>query len=193
MVASLRLLSVPVGAAMSVLLLSSSLDAQVTRLEITKRESPVAGGESFGHAGSYENLQGRIHGEIDPDDPRNRLIQDIELAPRNANGKVSYVATFSLMKPVDLAKASKVLMYSVVNRGNGLAAPDPDGHISLVSGWQGDVTPTATNQTIQVPVAKNPDGSPVTGPVLAFPPPPAWDAKNLPPPPAPPPAQGGAK
>ena len=167
MVDSVRLLSVPIGTAITVLFLSSGLDAQVTRLEITKRESPVAGGQSYGPTGPYENLQGRIHGEIDPNDPRNRIIQDIDLAPRNASGKVSYVATFSLMKPVDLSKASRVLMYSVVNRGNGLPAPSADGHISLVSGWQGDVTPTATNQTIQVPIARNPDGSPATGPVLA--------------------------
>ena len=34
-------------------------------------------------------------------------------------------------------------MYSVVNRGNGAAAASAEGHISLVSGWQGDVVPTA--------------------------------------------------
>ena len=75
-------------------------------------------------------------------------------------GRVEYVATFSLMMPADLAKPSGVLVYSVVNRGNGAATPEPDGHISLVSGWQGDVAPTANNQTIQVPVARNRDGSP---------------------------------
>ena len=70
------------------------------------------------------------------------------------------------MKPIDLSKASGVLMYSVVNRGNGAAAASPEGHISLVSGWQGDVVPTAINQTIQVPRAKNPDGSSITGPLV---------------------------
>jgi hypothetical protein len=144
----------------------SSLHAQVTRLEITSRE-PVAGGQSFGNAGPYENIRGRIHGEVDPKDRRNRIIQDIDLAPRNARGRVEYVATFSLMKPVDLSKSSGVLFYSVVNRGNGAASASPEGHISLVSGWQGDVTPSAQNQTIQVPVAKNRDGSAITGPVLA--------------------------
>jgi hypothetical protein len=167
MVASVRLFSLPIGTAIALVILSPALGAQTIRLEITKRESPVAGGQSFGRAGPYENLQGRIYGELDPDDPHNRIIQDIELAARNANGKVSYAATFSMMKPVDLSRASKVLRYSVVNRGNGLAEPSADGHISLVSGWQGDLVPSPTNQTIQVPVAKNPDGTPVTGPVLA--------------------------
>ena len=41
--------------------------------------------------------------------------------------------------------------------------------MSLVSGWQGDLVPTANTQTIQVPTARNADGSSVTGPVLASP------------------------
>ena len=61
-----------------------------------------------------------------------------------------------------MLKASGILSYGVVNRGNTaiLASAGPEGHVSLVSGWQGDVTPTAFNQTIQVAIAKNPDGSP---------------------------------
>ena len=155
-------------AACVVLLLAAAtgLEAQVTRLEITARE-PAAGGQPFGNAGPYEQIRGRVHGAVDPDDPRNALIQDLALAPRNAAGTVEYVATFSLMRPRDLAKASGVLVYTVVNRGNGAPVPGPEGHISLVSGWQGDVTPTAVNQTIEVPAARNPDGSAVTGPVLA--------------------------
>ena len=152
--------------AAALLLGTSIASAQVTRLEITSRDD-VAKGQSFGSAGPYVNIRGRAHGELDPRDRRNRIIQDIDLAPRNARGHVEYVATFSLMMPADLAKSSGVLVYSVVNRGNGTATAGPEGHISLVSGWQGDVAATATNQTIQVPVAHNRDGSPITGPVLA--------------------------
>ena len=154
------------GISVAVVLTASSVGAQVTRLEITSRDA-VAGGQSFGSAGPYVNVRGRVHGEIDPRDRRNRIIQDIDLAPRNARGRVDYGATFSLMMPADLSKSSGVLVYSVVNRGNGAATPGPEGHISLVSGWQGDVAPTATNQTIQVPVARNRNGAPLTGPVLA--------------------------
>ena len=117
--------------------------------------------------GAYETVKGLIHGEVDPKDARNRVIQDIDLAPRNARGRVEYVATFSLVKPIAAERASGVLMYSVVNRGNGAPTAGPEGHVSLVSGWQGDVTPTANNQTITVPVAKGPGGAAVTGPVLA--------------------------
>ena len=149
---------------------SAVTEAKVIRIEILKVErvdSPPAGAAGASQATPpYERLSGKFYGELDPADPKNALITDIQLAPRNARGKVEYVGTFSLMKPIDLSKASGVLMYSVVNRGNGTAAASPEGHISLVSGWQGDVVPTATNQTIQVPRAKNPDGSSITGPLV---------------------------
>src|SRR6185369_11336986 len=145
---------------------STAAGAEVVRIEITSRE-PMNNGEAAGAAGPFEILRGKIHGEIDPLDPHNRIIQDIGLAPRNARGHVEYVATFALAKPVDLAKASRVLLYQVVNRGNGQAAANAEGDIVLVSGWQGDVIPAATNQSISVPVARNKDGSAVTGRVLA--------------------------
>jgi hypothetical protein len=140
--------------------------AQVTRVEIVSRE-PASDSQPVGKAGAYEILRGRIHGEVDPRDRHNSIIQDVTLAPRNARGKVEYVATFALAKPVDLARASGVLVYQVVNRGNGNVAPNPDGDIMLVSGWQGDVVATPTNQTIAVPVVKNADGSSITGPAIA--------------------------
>ena len=110
--------------------------------------------------------RGRSEGSAQRDHPGSRP------APRNARGHVEYVATFALAKPVDLAKASRVLVYQVVNRGNGQPTANASGDISLVSGWQGDVIPTAANQTIVVPVARKKDGSPVTGrvhrPVLSI-------------------------
>lgn len=147
------------SAAALVLLLAAPARAQVTRLEITSRQ-PAGNGR-------FETIRGRIHGEVDPANPHNRIIQDIDLAPRNAKGKVEYVATFALTRPIVRVSSSGVLVYSVVNRGNGESSPSPEGHISLVSGWQGDVTPTDVNQTIQVPLAHNADGSAITGPVLA--------------------------
>jgi len=148
------------------LLCAGPLSAQVVRLEIDSRE-PMSPGDQAGAAGPFELIRGRIHGEVDPGDPHNAIIQDLGLAPRNARGKVEYVATFALAKPVDLAKASRVLLYQVVNRGNGQATANAEGDITLVSGWQGDVIPTATNHTIAVPVARKKGGSPVTGRVIA--------------------------
>lgn len=142
-------------AAMCLLVAVAAADAraEVVRIEITKTEPAGP---------SHEKLSGKAFGELDPADPKNALIVDIERAPRNARGKVEYIATFSLVKPKDMSTASGVLVYTVVNRGNGAAASSADGHVTLVSGWQGDVVATPDNQTIQVPVAKNPDGSSIT-------------------------------
>ncbi|HTV00749.1 MAG TPA: alpha/beta hydrolase domain-containing protein [Luteitalea sp.] len=146
------------------LLCGAPVSAQVVRLEITSRE-PISGPPAG--APAFELIRGKVHGEIDPADRHNAIIQDLGLAPRNARGMVEYAATFALSRPVDPARASRVLIYQVVNRGNGQATANAEGDITLVSGWQGDVVPTAANQTIAVPVARRKDGSPVTGPVIA--------------------------
>ncbi len=145
------------------LIAGTTAQAKVTRIEVAAR-APIAG--TFGAAGAYELVSGRFFGELDPRDPKNAIINDIQLAPKNARGKVEYSATFELAKPVDMAKASGFLFYNVPNRGNGRAAGDADGHIRLVSGWQGDIVPAAGRQTATVPVAHNRDGSPLTGKVL---------------------------
>jgi hypothetical protein len=157
-------------------------DARVTRVVIDSKPSPAYEDKSFGLAGPYERVTGRAFGEIDPRDPRNAVINDLDLAPRNARGMVEYEATFPLWQPADPAKASGVLIYAVPNRGNRLLVPafhvggDPGdgfffnrgrGDVILSSGWQGDVRGRTGAETITVPVAKNRDGSSITGPVLA--------------------------
>jgi len=159
---------------------ASNAQARVTRIVIDQKQSPAYGGKSFGSAGPYVLITGKAFGEIDPRDPRNAIITDIELAPRNARGLVEYVATFSLRAPVNLSKASGVLICAVPNRGNRIlmsafgVGGDPGdgfffkrGDIILSSGWQGDVHPRPGAEIITVPVAKNKDGSSITGPVLA--------------------------
>jgi hypothetical protein len=78
--------------------------------------SPAYGGTSFSQVGQYEQLDGTAYGELDPDDPANAIIQDIALAPRNANGMVSYSMDVSILKPVDESKGNGVLLNDVVNR-----------------------------------------------------------------------------
>ena len=144
--------------------LTGALEARITKLEIQGVESPANNGQSFGAAGQYERVFGRAYGELNPNDQHNEIITDIKLAPRNAKGMVEYNMTFSIQKPIDMSKSNGVLFYSVVNRGNGNASANADGRVSIVSGWQGDVVPTAENQTMQLPIAKNPDGSRIKGP-----------------------------
>jgi Alpha/beta hydrolase domain len=163
------------------LALATTASAEVTSITYVTT-SPMFGGASFGSVGQYEQLDGLVTGEIDPDDERNAIIQDIELAPRNAHGKVEYAMTFSLLKPVDLSKSNHTLIYDVVNRGNkvisgtlnvgGSATSAGDGFLEnhgfilVWSGWQGDVLAGAGRQIMTVvPVAHHPDGATVTGDV----------------------------
>jgi hypothetical protein len=124
--------------------------ARLTKFDIDKRDT----------AAGYETLSGHFTGELDPKDAHNSIITDIEKAPKNAHGMVEYTATFALVKPLDMARASGVLFYSVPNRGNGAPTVEPDGHVSVVSGWQADVKPRPGIQSITVPAVPG-----VTGPV----------------------------
>ena len=150
-----------------------SAQARVTRIVIEQTVSPAFNGQAFGSAGAYETIAGRAFGELDPRDERNAIIQDIELA-KDADGKVRYVATFFLVKPVDMGKSSGLLWHDVPNRGGRITLPESsraEGDIGLSSGWQGDDS-GATVQTrpngewVKVPIARNTDGSSITGRVL---------------------------
>src|SRR6266705_6578690 len=70
-------------------------EARVTRIVVDTKVSPAFGGASFGTAGQYETLAGRVFGELDPGDHHNTIINDIDLAPKNSRGKVEYMATRS--------------------------------------------------------------------------------------------------
>ena len=148
-----------------------ALKARVTRLEFVPVTSEAG---RNGAPSSYQVLRGKAYGELRPEDPHNAIIQDLSLAPRNAQGRVEYVATFTLYIPVAEKGRSGVLVYEVVNRGASLAARDyATGDVFLQSGWQGDIPFGSSSvygteaETILVPTAHNPDGSAITGPVLA--------------------------
>ena len=147
--------------------------ARVKKIVIDQTVSPAFEGRSFGSAGQYETLAGRAFGELDPNDPHNAIITDIRLAKRNANGKVDYVSSFFLVKPIDMTKSSHLMWHDVPNRGGRITivfAERDYGDIGLSSGWQGDnsgnTAPGPNNDYVIVPVARNPDGSAITGLVL---------------------------
>ena len=66
---------------------------------------------------AYETLAGRAFGELDVNDIHNSGITDITLAPRDANGRVEYTATFFLVKSIDML-ASSHLDGSIVQGGS---------------------------------------------------------------------------
>jgi hypothetical protein len=164
---------------LAALAIAPCAEARVTRIVIDTKTSPAfplpnGGFQSFGAAGQYETISGRAFGELDPKDPRNAIIQDIALAPRNANGKVEYVASFHLVKPIDMTRASGLLWHDVPNRGGRITIVPAErnmGDVGLSSGWQGDnagaTVPGKDNEWVTVPVARNADGTPITGRVFA--------------------------
>ncbi len=169
----------------ALLALTPPASARVTQIVIKTVESPAFGGKTFGDVGAYERVSGQIVGEVDPKDRRNAVIVDIDHAPRNPNGSVSYATDFQILRPVDRSKQNHRLLFEITNRGrtnaiemfndsqtgNDVAtAGDPgngflmrQGYVLLETGW--DVPPpSAKGFTVTVPVAKNADGSTITGP-----------------------------
>lgn len=162
--------------------------ARITRIEIAKVE-PAFGGQAWGDIGAYERVTGKAYGEVDPRDPANAVIQDIKLAPVNARGMVEYVTDIDILRPKDQGKGNGVLFIEVLNRGrklsfgyfhigsggneaelNALARPGDGflmrkGYTIAWLGWQADMLPGAGRLMLDVPVAKNKDGSPITGTV----------------------------
>jgi Alpha/beta hydrolase domain len=78
---------------------------------------PFAEGRGFGEAGSYLRIKGVAKGEVDPAAPENKVIVDLDKAPRNARGKVEYETDFFILRPAEPQRASGVLVYDVTNRG----------------------------------------------------------------------------
>jgi len=140
--------------------------AHLSRFVVDNRRPLDAKGGPGGTI-AYEVIDGHFEGRLDPDDPHNAIITDLKLAPRAADGRVAYESNFRIVKPVDMTQSTGVLYDMVPNRGNGEPiAPDPFGHVHVMTGWQGDIAPRSGIYTARVPVAKNRDGSAITGPVF---------------------------
>ena len=116
--------------------LSSS--AEVTQIEIMHRERISEENTAY----SYEKIQGVIYFTLDPADPANAGITDIEHAQTDEEGKVAYSADFKLLVPTgDIA--NETLLYMVNNRGRGTTPPEislghplaEEGYTYLVTGW----------------------------------------------------------
>src|SRR5258708_20511955 len=114
-------LATAAGAALAMALaMVPDAQAKVTRIIIEKKTSPAFNGANFGAAGQYETLVGKAYGELDPKDPHNTIITDIQLAPKNARGMVEYTATFQIVKPVAMANASHLLWHAIPHRARRL-------------------------------------------------------------------------
>ena len=173
----------PVSALAILLLLAAPASADVVRIDVDARHV-VADGRAWGLAGPYEALSGMAHFEVDPADPANRIVTDVDLAPRNERGKVEFRSNFFLLKPADAARGNGAVLYEVSNRGgkgmlgyfnNAAGSRDPrtaeemgdgflleNGFALLWLGWQFDVPVREGQMRLHAPVATG-GGAPVTG------------------------------
>ena len=119
--------------------------------------------------------------EVDPHDPRNAVIVNLDRAPRNERGLVEFSAPFFIIKPVDPARGNRKLLYGINNRGNAIElgfqtfprlprGADPEsgdglffrlGYSFVDAGWAGDIITTETRLGANLPVAVQADGSPI--------------------------------
>lgn len=90
------------------------------RIEITRAE-PAFGGISFADVGTYEKVAGRAHGALDPADPLNAGIINLDRAPTNEAGLVEYACDFYLLRPTCLRQGNGTMLYDALNRGNKVA------------------------------------------------------------------------
>ena len=157
----------------------------MTHIDITTTGAAFPG-ESFGSVGPYQRIEGTITGEIDPADPQNAVIVDIALAPKNPNGTVGYKADFQILRPGDLSKGNHRVNFELPNRGrtnvlglfndsgtgNAKGSSGASGNTFLMSrgytivegGWDTSAQGNGSLFTVQVPTAKDRNGSAITGP-----------------------------
>ena len=152
-----------------------------------RSQSPTFGGLSFGSVGQYEKLRGTAYGELDPADPRNAVITDIELAPVNERGMVEYSMDIFILKPINLAAGNHRLFFDFNNRGQmrvsllNSAAPTNNpttakdagtglimkqGYTVVSNGWDCSAS-GFDSMTINLPVASN-GGETITGPSYEY-------------------------
>src|SRR5438132_238508 len=174
--------------ALVVALVPGTARARITKIVITSIENPTFGGTLFGvngSVGAYQKLRGVAFGEVDPADPQNAVLTDIELV----SGKVTYSMDIYILRPVNLDSGNRKLFVEVNNRGNKLFGPfnlsgggnnpttaaDAGGAMLMNQGyaiaWNGwDISATAGGDrlTITVPTVANRDGSVITGPSYEY-------------------------
>ena len=148
----------------------------ITRFVIQRRE-PFANGHEFPITGAYEKLVGKIYGEVDPKNRLNKMIVNLDRAPRNRRGRVEYASDFCILKPADMARGNGKIFFDAPNRGGKRIvaflndAPQSDDPVTLEDagncflmrqgytivwcGWQGDLMPVKNWLVLSVPVATN--------------------------------------
>ena len=157
----------------------------VTTMLITSRR-PFAQEKAFGNVGPYEQLDGTVYFAVDPNHPANSVITDLQLASRDANGRVQFSADWRLLRPVEPRRGNHRLLFDILNRGRGPvlrninSAPDVlptepldpgngflmrQGYTVAWCGWQPDVPEAPGLMRIRAPEAVTHEG-PISGKIV---------------------------
>src|SRR5262249_61294113 len=94
----------------------------ITRIIVEKKEL-FANGHEFAITGAYEKLVGQLHGEVDPKNRLNKIIANVDMAPRNKNGAVEYQSDFCILKPLHTARGNGSIFFDEPNRGGNAIVP----------------------------------------------------------------------
>ncbi len=148
--------------------------ATLLRIEVSER-SDVLDGKAFGAAGPYERIVGKAYFAVDPKLPANKIIVDLDKAPRNADGLVEFSSDIYVLKPRDPSHGNGAVFFEVSNRGTkgmlygfnqGTGSLDPrsarefgdgflleQGYTLVWLGWQFDVPHEPNLLRLYAPVA----------------------------------------
>jgi hypothetical protein len=132
-----RLLRYTVASGLLGLIVPGLVGAEVSRVEVAARRD-LAGGRSFGASGPYERVSGKLYFLIDPANPRNQVIADLDKAPKNAAGKVEMSADLVILRPRDPGRGNGIALFDIVNRGGTVALTAFNGPTANTPGEVGD-------------------------------------------------------
>jgi alpha/beta hydrolase family protein len=153
-------------------LVSASTSAEVLRVDFSDRKDIPEYG--------YEQGRGKVYFVVDPKDPRNAVVADIDKAPRNKDGKVEFSADVMTLWP-KTGEGNNTAIIDVVNRGgttflrlNRTAGQNvvgdgllmKQGFAIIAIGWEFDVAARNGAIRIDAPVATD-NGAPIKGTVHA--------------------------
>jgi len=171
-----------IAAFCAALLVSASVHAEVIRFEVLQ-SAPAFEGRSFGNVGAYVKITARATIAVDPTDPKNAVIADIDQAPRDDKGRVEATADVVLLRPADPLRANGTLLVDIPNRGRKLAPELFDDALSPGSndaekaadagigflhgqgytlawiGWQADIPSKPGQLALTAPVLKGVTGA----------------------------------
>jgi len=153
--------------AFAALFLATTAFARVDHIDVASR-TDYLGRKPFGLAGAYERIQGRAYVALDPANAHDRVIVDLDKAPRNAKGEVEFSADVDILVPKKGGNGT--LFINVPNRGGRFFIREQNvdeyylrqGYTLAEVGWQFDIRPDPKLLRLYAPVVRG-----ITGRVRA--------------------------